>query len=71
MFIMKEREMAGEERIFPDTQRWGVIEAPWRWICDLSSVQFELNTRSSWRAFHNAQDCENWLIRTEDIVRMR
>ena len=34
MFTMKEREMAGEGRIFSDIQRLGVFEAPWHWICD-------------------------------------
>ena len=68
---MKEREIAGEETISSYIQRWGLFAAPWRCICDLGSVLFELNVRSSWRAFQNAQDCENWLIRTEDILRIR
>ena len=63
--------MAGDETISSYIQRWGLFAAPWRWICDFGSVLFVLNVRSSWRAFQNAQDCENWLIRTEDIPRIR
>ena len=65
--------MAGQERTSSYIQRWGVFEALWRWICDLGSVLFELNdyVRSSWRAFQDAQDYENWLIRTKDLLRIR